>query len=482
MAQDGGANRWSGWRAPAVRWVAHVDMDAFFASVEQLDKPELKGLPVIVGNSPLSMERLRELAEQARGLPRTPEFIKGIRGVVASASYEARAYGVRSAMPLARALALCPQAVVLPGRFDRYGAVAGELRRVWSEFSPVIEPMSLDEAFLDMTGSELTGGPIREIGVRLKARIREATGLTASVGISSSKLMSKIASDMEKPDGLVVVPHGAEAQALAPMSVRALPGVGPKTGEALYALGITTIGQLAAYSETRLAALFGTEQAASLKQRALGIDNSPVEPPGDPKSISRETTLAEDEGDIEELKALVRLLSDRVAWQLRHERFRARCIYLKLRLLPKQRVWTPEGSGFGRLITRQVTIPQATDSDHTICTAACGLLEAAAKATGLGSGRELVRLIGVGTTNLVRVGEVQPSMDMAEAGPAGVGRAGPEQSSWGWQSKAQERSQRLNTSLDAIRDRFGFKSITLAAGVKRHIMEAPEDPIKGGNT
>ncbi|HET6313699.1 MAG TPA: hypothetical protein VFH60_07685, partial [Chloroflexia bacterium] len=192
--------------------------------------------------------------------------------------------------------------------------------------------------------------------------------------------------------------------------------------------------------------------------------------------------LAEDEGDLEELKALVRLLSDRVAWQLRHERFQARCIYLKLRLLPKQRVWTPEGSGFGRLITRQVTIPQATDSDHTICAAAYGLLEAAAKATGLGSGRELVRLIGVGTTNLVRMGEVQPSMDMGEMGQAAAGGPGPEQSSWGWQSRAQERSRRLNTSVDAIRDRFGFKSITLAAGVKRHIMEAPEDPLKSGNT
>ncbi len=481
-----GASRWSEWRRPPARWVAHVDMDAFFASVEQLDRPQLKGLPLIVGNSPLSMERLRELAQEARGLPRSPEFIKGIRGVVASASYEARAFGVRSAMPLARALALCPDATVLPGRFDRYGEVARELRRIWSEFSPLIEPMSLDEAFLDMTGSELTGGPIREIGERLKGRIREATGLTASVGIASSKLMSKIASDMEKPDGLVVVPHGAEAQVLAPMPVRALPGVGPKTAEALYALGITTIGRLADYPEARLAALFGAEHAGSLKRRAVGIDNSPVEPPGDPKSISRETTLAEDEGDLEELKALVRLLSDRVAWQLRHERFQARCIYIKLRLLPKQRVWTPEGSGFGRLITRQVTIPQPTDSDHTICAVASGLLEATARATGLGSGRELVRLIGVGTANLVHTREVQPSMDMGEArsqagGRAGPGPgpgAGPEQSSWGWQSKAQERNRRLNTSVDAIRDRFGFKAITLATGVKRHLMEVPEDPAE----
>ncbi|MEA2573703.1 MAG: polymerase [Chloroflexia bacterium] len=482
MAQEGGSKGWSNWRRPPLRWVAHVDMDAFFASVEQLDKPELKGLPVIVGNSPMSMERLRELAQEASKLPRPPEFIKGIRGVVASASYEARTFGVRSAMPLARALALCPQAVVLPGHFDRYGDVARELRRVWSEFSPVIEPMSLDEAFLDMTGSELTGGPIREIGERLKRRIREATGLTASVGISSSKLMSKIASDMEKPDGLVVVPHGAEPQVLSPMPVRALPGVGPKTAEALYALGISSIGQLAAYPEARLAALFGAEHAASLKQRSLGIDESPVEPPGDPKSISRETTLAEDEGDMEELKALVRLLSDRVAWQLRQEHFTARCIYIKLRLLPRQRVWTPEGSGFGRLITRQVTIPQPTDSDHTICTVACGLLEIAAKATGLGSGRELVRLIGVGTTNLLHTGHVQPRTSMEEAESPVTRGARPEQSSWGWQSKAQERSQRLNTSVDAIRDRFGFKAITLAVGVKRPLMEGPEDPLDRGNT
>lgn len=475
-----GSDGWSNWRRPPLRWVAHVDMDAFFASVEQLDKPELKGLPVIVGNSPLSMERLRELAQEARRLPRTPEFIKGIRGVVASASYEARAFGVRSAMPLARALALCPEAVVLPGRFDRYGDVARELRRVWSEFSPVIEPMSLDEAFLDMTGSELTGGPIRQIGEGLKARIREATGLTASVGIASSKLMSKIASDMEKPDGLVVVPHGSEAQALAPMPVRALPGVGPKTAEALYAVGIANIGQLADYPEARLAALFGAEHAGSLKQRASGIDNSPVEPPGDPKSISRETTLAEDESDLDELKALVRLLSDRVAWQLRQEHFRARCIYIKLRLLPRLRVWTPEGSGFGRLITRQVTIPQPTDSDLTICNVACGLLEAAARASGLGSGRELVRLLGVGTASLVHTEGAQPRMELAEAAEAEPSKKRSEQSSWGWQSKAEERNQRLNSSMDAIRDRFGFKAIKPAAGVQRSLMDTPENPLDRG--
>src|SRR5687767_14202413 len=280
------------WRLPARRWVAHVDMDAFFASVEQLDDPTLAGKPVIVGNSPHAMERLRKLAEEASRLARPPEFIKGIRGVVASASYEARAFGVRSAMPLARALVLCPQAVVLPGRFKRYREVATELRGIWGEFSPVIEPLSLDEAYLDLTGSELCDGPIRATGERLKRRIRDDTGLTASVGIASSRLVAKIASDLRKPDGLVVVEHGEEAALLAPMPVRTLPGIGPRTAESLARLGITTLGQLASYPTSKLARRFGHEQATLLQSRASGIDHSQVEPPGDPKQISKETTLS----------------------------------------------------------------------------------------------------------------------------------------------------------------------------------------------
>ncbi|HUP26788.1 MAG TPA: DNA polymerase IV, partial [Chloroflexia bacterium] len=221
------------WDVTPRRWVAHVDMDAFFASVEQLDNPGLRNTPLIVGNSPLSIERLRELSREVEKLGRPPEFIKGIRGVVASASYEARAFGVRSAMPLARALVLCPGAVVLPGRFDRYRAVARTLHKVWSEFSPVVEPVSLDEAYLDMTGCELVDGPLDLIGRRLKARIKEETGLTASVGIASSKLVAKIASDLRKPDGLVVVAQGDEASTLADLPVRALPGVGPRSAEVL---------------------------------------------------------------------------------------------------------------------------------------------------------------------------------------------------------------------------------------------------------
>lgn len=451
------------WGQPPVRWVAHVDMDAFFASVEQRDKPELRGLPVIVANSPMSNERLQELALEIQKLVYRPEFIRGVRGVVASASYEAREFGVRSAMPLAKALSLCPEAVVLPGNFDRYRAVAEHLRRIWSEFSPVVEPMSLDEAYLDMTGCELYGGPVRGIGERLKARIREETGLTASVGLAAGKLMAKIASDLDKPDGLVVVQPGDEARTLAPLPVRAIPGIGPRTAEALYALGIGTIGRLAEYSESRLAAIFGVEQAASLIARAQGIDHSPVEPPGDPKSISRETTLVEDQCDLEELRSVLRVLSDQVGWQLRKEGFRARCIYIKLRLLPTKRT----SSGFGRVITRRVTISAATDSGQAIYNAAASLLESAAQTTGLGSGQERVRLLGVGTASLASTTSSKgDSLYSVDEHGQGVMLLEPEPDIEPDTPDAA-RDSRLNAGVDAVRERFGFKAITLGAGVKR---------------
>jgi DNA polymerase IV len=331
------------WGQPARRWVAHVDMDAFFASVEQRDNPALRGRPVIVGNSPLTVEKLREFALEAQKLAHPPEYIKGVRGVVASASYEARAFGVRSAMPLAKALVLCPDAVVLAGRFGRYREVAERLRAIWSDFSPVVEPASLDEAYLDMTGCELTGGPILAVGKKLKARILDETGLTASVGIGPNKLVAKIASDLKKPGGLVVIAHGNEARTLAPLPVRVIPGVGPRAAEALLRYRITTVGQLASADPTELARSFG-DHAAGLISRALGNDDTPVQPPGDPKSISRETTLAEDESDLDVLGSILRTLADEVAWTLRREGFCARCVYIKLRLLPISRARRLEGA------------------------------------------------------------------------------------------------------------------------------------------
>jgi DNA polymerase-4 len=445
------------WRQPAKRWVFHVDMDAFFASVEQRDNPELAGLPVIVANSPMTMEKLGEIAEDVRKLAHRPEFIKGVRGVVASASYEARAFGVRSAMPLAKAMALCPEAVVLAGRFGQYRDVAEQLRRIWGEFSPLVEPMSLDEAYLDMTGVELSGGPIRAIGERLKKRIKEETKLTASVGIGSSKLMAKVASDLEKPDGLVVVEHGEEGSTLAPLPVRALQGIGPRMETALQGMGITTIGQLARANRAILTVCFGAENAASLLQRAGGIDDSAVEPPGDPKSISRETTLVEDTADGGELKGMLRGLADEVAWALRQEGMSARCVYVKLRLLPSKRKWQPGGSGFGRLITRQVTLAVPTDLAGVVYESACKLLDAAIRVTGLANGSEVVRLIGVGTARLTH------TADMVGQFPGQPGYAAPKGGADGLEGK----ERMLTSSIDSIRKKFGFDSIGSGASVKR---------------
>lgn len=456
---------------PAKRWVFHVDMDAFFASVEQLDNPGLAGLPLAVGNSPLSVERLRELADEARKLSHKPEFIKGVRGVVASASYEARAFGVRSAMPLAKALPLCPDLIIVPGRFERYREVAGHLRRIWSDFSPVIEPMSLDEAYLDMTGVELAGGPIREIGERLKARIRAETGLTASVGVGSSKLVAKIASDLQKPDGLVVVPHGEEGSTLASLPVRALQGIGPRTEAMLRGLGVVTVGQLACVSQTVLAMHFGTVYATSLLSHAAGIDHTPVEAPGDAKSISRETTLAEDTGEPAELRSTLHSLSDHVAWSLRQEGLCARCVYIKLRLLPTRRTWQPGGSGFGRLITRRSTLPMPTDLASLVYETACRLLEGVAKSTGLSNGSEVVRLVGVGTATLSHTADLVGQFP-GQAGYISSKTHEPSEPMRPQSAPTQEKPDRdrlLSAGIDAIRKRYGFDAIASAsvAPIKR---------------
>lgn len=454
----------------ASRWVFHVDMDAFFASVEQLDNPTLKGLPVIVANSPMSIERLRSLSQEIRRMRQMPEFIKGVRGVVASASYEARAFGVRSAMPLAKALALCPDATVLPGHFDRYRQVAEQLRAIWSDFSPTIEPVSLDEAYLDMTGAELSGGPIADIGARMKARIRDEVGLTASVGIASNKLVAKVASDLQKPDGLVFIPRGEEAATLAPLPVRALQGVGKKTETMLDALGIHTIGQLAKATRAVLVLHLGNENATTLLNYASGIDYSRVEPPGDPKSISRETTMSDDTADLLTLKKILATLSDHVAWSLRNDGLCARVVYIKLRLLPSQRRSRSESggdTGFGRLITRQTTLAVPTDSAKVIEETAAHLLEVTHRSSGLRNASEVVRLIGVGTANMVHtkdlVGQFKTTGTRSQATAENNTTIVPTEQS------NTEKDRRLTSSIDDIRKRFGFDAIASAtvAAVKK---------------
>jgi len=254
----------------APRAIVHLDMDAFFAAVEVLDDPSLCRKPVIVGG--------------------TPEG----RGVVSAASYEARRFGVRSAMPAAQAVKLCPRGIFLRPRMGRYEALSRCVFRALEEFTPLVEPISIDEAFLDLTGTERLWGEAALAARKIKARVREATGgLTASVGVAPNKFLAKVASDLEKPDGLVIVPGGREAEFLAPLPVEKLWGVGPRTAERLHALGLRRIGELQAYPEASLCSNLGVELGRHLFRLGRGLDERPVEPGSLAVSVSSEETYAE---------------------------------------------------------------------------------------------------------------------------------------------------------------------------------------------
>jgi len=288
------------------RAIAHVDMDAFYAAVEQRDRPELRGQPVIVGADP-----------------------KG-RGVVSAASYEARVFGVRSAMPISRAYRLCPQGVYLPVDMAKYARVSGEIMAILGDFTPLVEPVSVDEAFLDLTGTQTLWGPPAEAVRRIKSRIREDIGLTASAVLAANKFVAKVASDLEKPDGLVVVPAGGEAAFLAPLPIERLWGVGKATAKELETLGVATIGQLQALSPRTLTARLGPH-GPDLLALAFGRDERAVEPFSPPKSMGAEETFERDCRDLARLEETLRGQAERVARELRAEGLAACRVTLKLR-------------------------------------------------------------------------------------------------------------------------------------------------------
>jgi DNA polymerase-4 len=291
------------------RAIAHVDMDAFYAAIEQRDHPELRGRPVIVGADP-------------RG-----------RGVVSAASYEARVFGVRSAMPISRAARLCPHAAFRPVDMATYRRVSQKIMAILADFSPLVEPLSVDEAFVDLTGSAtLFGGPVEAVRA-IKARIQEETGLTASAGLAPNKFLAKVASELEKPDGLVVVAPGDEARFLAPLSVERVWGVGRVTAGALRELGFTTVGQLQRAPRAMLARRFGAH-GEHLHDLAFGRDDRPVDPLGLPKSVGAEETFGADTTDGARLRATLRAQAERVAAELRAGAFAASRVTLKLRLQP----------------------------------------------------------------------------------------------------------------------------------------------------
>lgn len=340
--------------------ILHIDLDAFFAAVEQRDKPSLRGKPVVVGGV-------------------------GGRGVVATASYEARAFGVHSAMPTAEARRRCPNAAFLAGRFHAYRASSRAVMEVLRSVSPLVEPLSLDEAFVDLAASELTDLSVTGVsafGLELKERIREVTGgLTASVGIGTSKFIAKIASELDKPHGMVVIAPGMEADLLRPMQVTVIPGVGPATAEQLRRIGVHTVAELEAISSEELVRVLGKAQGSSLFHLARAQDDRPVVAEREAKSISVEDTYETDHVDRRLLDALVDRQAAKVTERLRKSRLSGRTVTLKVRL-----------HDFSTH-TRSSTLPGPTDDTRTVARVARTMLAELDTSGG-------VRLLGVGVSSL----------------------------------------------------------------------------------
>lgn len=387
----------------------HVDMDAFYAAVEMRRRPELRGKPVVVGGT-------------------------GSRGVVAAASYEARVFGIHSAMPSVRARQLCPHAVFLPGDHSHYGEVSERVMAILTDVTPLVEPLSLDEAFLDVRGAARLLGPAPELAARIRGRILDQEQLTCSVGVAATKSMAKLATERAKPrvgptgvvwgSGVHVVEAGTELDFLHPLPVTALFGVGPATSRRLTGLGVETVGDLASLPESSLTAALGAAAGRQLHQLANGIDDRPVVVNRSPRSISHEETFPRDIRTGSELQAEATRLGDAVARRLRASSLVARTIVLKVRF------------GDFKTITRSVTLPDPTDSAREVVAAARDLLAAIDVTPG-------VRLLGVGASGLVEASTQQLTLED--------------------DSETHDAAEQV---ADRIRDRFGSSAIGPAAGVR----------------
>jgi DNA polymerase IV len=382
------------------RAVLHVDMDAFYASVEMRDDPTLAGKPLIVGGT-------------------------AGRGVVAAASYEVRKYGVHSAMPMSTALRLCPHAVCVRPRMQRYKEVSDQVFAVFHEVTPLVQGLSLDEAFLDVTQSQDLFGDSVAIARRIKSRIRAVTGLTASVGVATNKLVAKIASDLAKPDGLTIVPEERIREIFDPLSVRRLPGLGRMTGAKVEAAGIQTLGQLRIAPDSVLRPLFG-RYTPRVRERAAGIDDRPVVPDHDEKSLSAEDTFEHDIGDPRVLQAELTRLTGLACERLRRKQLVAGCIGVKIR------------RGDFVTFTRQRAVAPPTHDGRTIANVARELL---ARWLADGAGAKL-RLLGVVLT------------DLSPASQLGLFEDTP------------PHTTRLDAALDEARARFGSGALRRGNTIK----------------
>ncbi len=382
------------------RAILHVDMDSFFVSVERLHNPALRGIPVVTGGSPEG------------------------RGVVSSASYEARAYGVRSAMPMGQALRLCPHLHVVTGGYGRYGEYSRRLHAIFLRFTPLVQMASLDEAYLDLHGTERLWGPPLAAAEKLRAAVLAETELPCSLGIATSRMVAKVASGLCKPSALMYVPPGSEERFLAPLPVRKLPGIGPQTAARLKDIGVTRLGQLAAIPDGRARALFG-EHGPDLTARARGEDTTPVVPDESPKSIGAEETLGRDTRDAEEMHALVTEMCERVAYRLRKHCFTARTVTLKYRF-----------SSF-ETHTAARSLPAPTDDESVLLAAASQLLDERVLRR-----REAIRLLGVTASNLVEGWDQEDLFD----------------------AEARERRKRLLGAVDQLRGKHGFDALRRGSG------------------
>ena len=393
------------------RRILHIDMDAFFASVEQVLNPALKGKPLIIGG-------LKE----------------DTRGVVATASYEARKYGVHSAMPLVQARRLCPHGIFMRGNYEHYEAASQKVRDILDTVSPLVEPMSIDEAYIDVSGSQRLFGGDDAIAHYIKSRIREETQLPCTVAIAPNKLVAKVASDEGKPDGYLRIPAGGERAFLQPLRIGKLPGVGPRTRDLLEALGVMTIGRLADLPIQALLNVFG-QSGYALQRAAQGICTTEVEPESLSKSVGRETTFERDLLDWNEIERVLAYLAERAAYALREKAMETRCVTLKVRY------------GDFKTNTFAKTLPEPTCVDAEIIRVLHELIPKARER------RARVRLIGVSLSSLT-YNQHQMSL---------------------FDKRGAERWERALESVDQVRERYGFEYLRFAKSMtlKRSRLATP---------
>lgn len=382
-------------------WIMHIDMDAFFASVEQLDNPALRGKPVIVGG--------------------------GARGVVSAASYEARKFGVHSAMPTWQAMRLCPQAICTPGRMSRYAEVSRHIMQVLQQFSPTVEQASVDEAYLDATGLERLFGPVETLACAVKTAVKEATQLNCSVGLAPVKFLAKIASDINKPDGMTILYPADLPNFLHTLPVGTIPGVGKTFIQELESIGVHTCGEVQNYPQEFWSRRFG-KAGAQLFDRARGIDRRGLKTDRVSKSESAEHTLAEDTTDREVLRQWLFQQADRVGRSVRRHGYKGRVVTLKIKYADFRR------------ITRQSTLAQPTCATRTIFDTACQLLEDIPL-------ENKVRLVGLGLSGFDAL-QIQYFLPLAHALS---------------DHSREEQRTRLDSSLDTLEQRFGKRTITYGA-------------------